>query len=538
VTQASDRQDARARWAMRIALLLVLVPLVVSAIALVADAGDGYRPVSDHALNELRTRDVGHHAVLLGPFSRDGWFHPGPIFYYLFAVPYRLFGSTSVAMLLGALLVNGASIAGMAYVARRVGGAPAYYPTLVGCAVVTGSLGASFMRDPWNPFLPVLPFTLLVFLVWAACCRERWAVPAAAVVATFVVQTHVGFTPLAVPLFVFGVVVFVLRAPRRSWRELRVPLLVTVGLLFLLWLPPVVQQLTHEPGNFGQVARYFRDPAGETHAFIEGWRLVSAQFAPVPQWVTGPGAFVVFTGEPLVFFEPTPVPVFLAVFAGALALFRWRHRTAPLWLGATVGLALALGVVTVMRTIGTAFEYRLRWALTLGMLAGVVSVWAFWEEAEARRRQAREVLTVVALLALGAFAIGNSIGAVREDIPLANQSQALSELVRPTLDSLPDGDGEVVIRSSSVAALEYQSGLVLAMERAGVPVRVTGITSTGFGDNRIYEGGPVAARVAVIAVGPGEEPERRPPGRVVASADDGRLRIDVYVAREAGAPGA
>jgi hypothetical protein len=224
------------------------------------------------------------------------------------------------------------------------------------------------------------------------------------------------------------------------------------------------------------------------------------------------------------------VPVLLLLFAAALLLFRRRRRTAPLLLGATVSLALALGVLTVMRTVGAAFEYRLRWALTLGMLAAVVTVWALWEEAETRRRDARRVLRAIALVALAAFAIGNSIGAVTEAVPLAKQSEALSRLVPPTLAAVRDGRAGVAIRSGSTSALEYQSGLVLALERAGVRVRVEGITSTGFGESRIYKGEPVDARIAVIAEGDGEPQDDRPPGRVVASTDDGNVTVHVYVA--------
>jgi hypothetical protein len=46
--------------------VLTLLPLVVSAVALVAAVGSEYHPTSDHALTELQIRDVGRHEVLLG----------------------------------------------------------------------------------------------------------------------------------------------------------------------------------------------------------------------------------------------------------------------------------------------------------------------------------------------------------------------------------------------------------------------------------------------------------------------------------------
>ena len=81
------------RWAFPGAVALAVLPLVVSAIALVA--GSTYRPIADDAWIELQIRDIGHHAVLLGPYSRFGWFHPGPLLYYVLWLPYRLTGSST-----------------------------------------------------------------------------------------------------------------------------------------------------------------------------------------------------------------------------------------------------------------------------------------------------------------------------------------------------------------------------------------------------------------------------------------------------------
>ena len=42
----------------------------------------------------------------------------------------------------------------------------------------------------------------------------------------------------------------------RSWLRM---VAVTVGLLVVLWLPVVIQQLTESPGNLGTLVRFFRD---------------------------------------------------------------------------------------------------------------------------------------------------------------------------------------------------------------------------------------------------------------------------------------
>lgn len=52
---------------------VALVPLVVSALHLELSTRGRYRPVSDLALIEMTVRDIGHHTVLYGAYSRFGW---------------------------------------------------------------------------------------------------------------------------------------------------------------------------------------------------------------------------------------------------------------------------------------------------------------------------------------------------------------------------------------------------------------------------------------------------------------------------------
>ena len=135
----------RTEW---IALGLVLLPLVVSAGILIFRVGNDYHPVSDWALTEIRTRDVGHHPVLIGLYSRDGWSHPGPMSFYLLAIPYRLTGGASIGLWLGALLINGVAIVGMAVVARRRGGVALMMCVLLGSSLLLRTLGADCCARP------------------------------------------------------------------------------------------------------------------------------------------------------------------------------------------------------------------------------------------------------------------------------------------------------------------------------------------------------------------------------------------------------
>jgi len=271
---------------MRLALLLALLPLAVSAVFVVATKGATYTPTADNALIELNTRDVGHHPVLVGLVSRDGWSHPGPVLFYLLAAPYRLMGSSSIALSVGAIAINAAAIAGMAVVARRRGGLSLMLLTLLGIGLLVRALGSEFMLDPWNPYIPVLAFGLLVFLVWAMTCGETWALPVTAGVGSFCIQTHVGYLPLVAPLVLWGVawLIWSLARAHRLAALARAGL-VTAAVLSVLWLPPLLDEVLHSPGNLTEVVDYFRHSGKSAHTLADGYRVMGAQFGLTPEWI-------------------------------------------------------------------------------------------------------------------------------------------------------------------------------------------------------------------------------------------------------------
>ena len=282
------------------AVALTLLPLFIAAIVLIVVVRNSYAPSSDHALIEMHVRDVGHHPVLVGLYSRDDWSHPGPMLFYLIAPFYWLTRSSSIGLNLGALAINAASIAGMGFVALRRGGTTMLLCTLLGCSLLMRTTGADFLRDPWNTYVTVLPFALLVFLVWSMVCGDLWAVPVGMFVASFLAQTHVGFVVLALPLFAFGVVwltVAVLRSSDGSrGRFVRVGA-GSVVLGVVLWSPVIVDSVVHRPSNATRIIRWFRNPKDGLHTLGDGWRVVSGQFAALPEWLTSWRAPQLFTGE-------------------------------------------------------------------------------------------------------------------------------------------------------------------------------------------------------------------------------------------------
>ena len=141
-----------------VGLAFASVPFLVAIVALLI-IGGRFHAVSDQAIDEMITRDVGRHAVLLGPFAEHDWNHPGPAMFYAVALPYRLAGSNSAGLWIGALLINaGGRRDDGADREQRHGGTSLMMLTLLGCVTLMSTLGADFLRNPWNPYLPVLSF--------------------------------------------------------------------------------------------------------------------------------------------------------------------------------------------------------------------------------------------------------------------------------------------------------------------------------------------------------------------------------------------
>ena len=494
---APRRASAFGQVDVWLGLCVVLVPFAVAAIMVL-----GHAPataIRDHALTELRVRDVGLHPVLLGLYSRDAWSHPGPLVFFTLAAPYRIFASSTSGLVVGALGVNAVSIAGMTAIARRIGGRRAALTVLVGMSVLVHALGADLVRNPWVLFISVFPFGLFCCVIWALVMGRAWALPVAAVVGSWLVQTHVGYAPTVVPMLFVGTVVAVVTARRSPDRQPRARFargsLLAVVVLAVVWALPIWDQLFGSR-NMATTINWFSEARDGVHTLGEGMRVVFGQFAAVPDWVTGERRIAAFNGETLLRTRWL-VPVFLAPFMAAVAVAWRRRNVAILRLGLVVGGAVVLGVVAVSRTIGIMYEYRLLWTWVVAALAGVVVVWTVWEVAARRWPRADMVLVPVVLLglvALGGVEVAQAVNAPRPDW----DSPALAAAVRQLVPKLDRAGGQIVLRSESVAGEWSLQGLLLALDKDGFDVRVRSETGGLYPKRFVVGAGPIQARLLVV----------------------------------------
>ena len=97
---------------------LAVLPVIMPASRII----DGMRsasPASDFALLELSTGEALRGTQLLGPYSRFGWRHPGPAYFYLQAPLYGASGASSASLPVAVLIFNWAALLGVVACLRR-----------------------------------------------------------------------------------------------------------------------------------------------------------------------------------------------------------------------------------------------------------------------------------------------------------------------------------------------------------------------------------------------------------------------------------
>ena len=282
-----------------VAFTIVIVPFAVILGRLLFASGRHLYLPDDLALVDLHTRRALVWKQQLGAFDRFGWNHPGPAYFYLLSLAYRLLGSGARAMFFGATTINAlAAVACVAVVRRRTTPARALWAAIVVCLLAVllatvgpgsityseGALGA--LVSPWNPLIVILPLVLFVLLCAAAMDRSPLSLVGAALVGSFVIQTNISALPLVAALLAVSAIVWAVRAVRhRARTTVELPVgstptadstdpspgagsppftrrewaWVAAGVLVfgLMWLPPFIQQLTNHPGNATLIYRFF-----------------------------------------------------------------------------------------------------------------------------------------------------------------------------------------------------------------------------------------------------------------------------------------
>ncbi len=392
------------RWPTVLAFGVVAVPFTVAVVRLLVSPSAHLTLPDDLALIDLHTRRALVWKQQLGVFDHNGWNHPGPTYFYLLSVVYRVLGSGARSLFVGATLLNAfAALCCVAVVRRRTTATRALWAALWVCLLASvlaasGTAATTYSESvlgalvsPWNPVVVIFPLLLLVLCCAGAVDRSAPSLVAALLVGSFVVQTDISTLPVvAVMVLLAGAIwlVTVVRDDRHrpagdggsavagargtvSGRPGRGGAALAAGglvLLALMWLPPVLQEVGGHPGNLSLLYDFFTaaHPGQPLAAGLRSFVAACGILLVGPAEVMGS----ILGGTPLheaaaVTAAVVAVLVSVAVLAAGLRE-RLRFATGLGLLGLAGYVALVIGVT---RVVGFVFGYLVVWAVALPVAA-------------------------------------------------------------------------------------------------------------------------------------------------------------------------
>jgi hypothetical protein len=467
-------------------------------------------PWGDQAIIQVDTARAASLHQLLGPYSRFGWSHPGPAWFYLLALPYRALGSTPAALAVASVLVTAAFAALAVVLAHRVGGRWAGRLVATALAAEFALAGPAVWALVWNPVAIVVPASAFLIAGAGLTVGRWWMLPWLVAIGSFLVQTDVS-TGLFVAVVGVGTLAAALASarrrradaspPRPSATRLPLPLGLSVLVAGAAWAPPLAQQLTTPRGNLSQLISFFGHQ-GSRHGLGAASAAVAAAL-----WPPLRGHLVSGDIHP-----PSPgagLVVSMAIVAGAaVAAAGWRRRQ-PLAtaLGVASAATVIVGLVSATRATGSLFGYLTAW-----LVAGEVALFAGAGLLVVGIGRAARPALMLAWAAAAGGAVAVLAASALPSSPGGDEVRQLWDQARPAL--APPG-AMVEVDLAAGDRWPWAVGLVVELQHNGRRATI-GRPWTFFFGGALAPIGRPAQLVSLWR--PGEEP--RPPGRLVARSGE------------------
>lgn len=450
---------------------------------------------SDWAVTELRTRDVlSADPPLQGAYSRYGWAHPGPIAFYLYALPYQLLGQDAAAMQMAAIFVNVLTIAATIWLLARRGRAA----IAAGACAISATVWAmppEAIADAWNPTIAVLPTLLTIVACWCALCGDGAAVAVAVIASVFVFQSHIGFGLVVGPLVVATVGVTAWRAVRAA--RLRSWLIRPAVLIGVTSLPLVADAVGDPPGNLARLVRWTVtndvEATGARGALSVLGRQTSLSFLTDPQ----PPSFV----STLVDQVPgalAPGGLLVLLTVALIASVQRGLRTEASLVAVCLGV-WATAVVAIVNVRGPRYAWLFGWLQPLGWLswAAVMLVgWRLTEQIVTRLRVEPRKTVVGGCVAASAlcalFAVGHARNSLDGGFVLPELTKPIGQFAADVADADLHDPILIDFAGDPEQSGALHAGLVNRLDRAGLDIVVTPNLRLQFGDHRVVERRPGA----------------------------------------------
>jgi hypothetical protein len=498
-------------------------------LASVARRGAPTWPVADGALIEIYTIHAARGEQLLGAYSQYGWYHPGPLLFYLLAPFYIISNRTLYGLDLGALAINLASLLLIAAIlGRRRSLTPVTAVLLLIGLFVYFSRLPDLLTSAWNPHISVWPFAALLLCTAATVDGSLSLLPVVVVLASLVTQTHVGFAPVALTLGGIALITVIWHALFERDRHARPVawILFSIVVLQILWLPVFADELTGHPGNLTKIWHFFFETAEMQTVGATVWAWSSMLMGIVrPSLTVAIG--VGFSGSTRTWL--IVAGAIAVAFLPIAAALSWRdgHRFESI-LAATCFVASLIGFWSVWHIRGLIGDYQLFWLSVLGVFDLALTLGALIA-ATGRSREMiwltpRSVSAAALVFGVGAVVVGAghlNLATRPGNLPDEHESvRRLTAEMRPGLASMGSRRPLFRIEGSSWG---IGVGLMLQLARARIPFGVDPDFANRFDPNLAANG-----KEDVLMTLSGLEQHQQlasRPGNVTLAASNWRVRL-------------
>ncbi len=334
-------------------------------------------PTGDAALIESYTLLATQGKLMVGPYSRYGWHHPGPLYFWIAAPFYALANFKSAGLHVAVQCINASSMIVVAWVAARFA-SPQLIATLFAASIGYFWRAREILVSVWNPHVPIVPTVALTVVCAAIAAGEVTLIPLAAIFASFIAQTYIGLLPYAAGLSSIAIIAVIATSRRDHgvWIDQKTSrvLNLTAWLLIILWSGPLAEEMASSPGNLTRLWHFFGDAqampgttdalVGKTDALVAWGDNVAGIFLPGFRFSSGSRFIPSSAWWPLLYSA-----LLALLLVPASLVFRAKRHRFDAAFAAILLVALLMGFWSITRIVGMIPGYAVVWISAIGVLA-------------------------------------------------------------------------------------------------------------------------------------------------------------------------
>lgn len=455
----------------------------------------------DFAANALQISDAGKMKELLGNYSRWHFHHPGPAFFYVYALGELVFfkclhlvNSPHQAHVLAGVILQSFFIALATRLCALTCDSRRAASTLVlSVIIVLGLTTSGSLSSIWPPHVLFGPFLLLVIAAAAASRGQDSGLLALALSSGFCVHGHIAQIALVLPVAAYGAAGWIM-SKGGTWRAHVRTLAWLLAIAFVFALPILINAAFVRPSNLDDVIAYLhanQDPRPSFHSalrYILGFWL----FDPSPEVTASHGGTLASAWLSALLLCLSTLAALLTPFGQRASGYR------AIFLSAL--FAMIMSIFWATRITGPLYEFNSYYVYALV----AISLFLIMESvAVLLKKYAKPVAPAVFLLG-GVFIILSY---------RPHPASSASETYAHPAPIMPSARGKFVLISVTTESWPITTALALELHREGASLYVNKDWEFMFGKQYTLDGLSLSAIPNPIIIDPrlGTDPPKQSP---------------------------